>query len=117
MTKSKAELEQEIGSFVADFLDEQLGEHAGAVEVFVSGNTVTVRATNCFSPGEQDFVREKSDWHLFQEFKSRQFELVKRQLKERLEQIIDCEVLNIMSVVAPEGMRFEIVTLSKNLEN
>jgi hypothetical protein len=45
----------------------------------------------------------------------RQFERVKPQLKERLEQITDCEVLNLVSVVGQDGMRFE--ALSKNFEN
>jgi uncharacterized protein YbcI len=117
MEKSKAVLEQEISHLMADFLDQQLGEHASSVDTFLSGNTVTVRATNCLSPGERNLVQNEQDWHLLQEFKNRQFERVKLQLKERLEQITDCEVLNLVSVVGQDGMRFEVVTLSKNFEN
>jgi hypothetical protein len=87
------------------------------VDVFLSGNTITVRATNCFSPGERDLVQNEQDWHLLREFKNQQFERVKLQLKEQLEQITDCEVLNIVSVVGQDGMRFEVVTLSKNFGN
>jgi uncharacterized protein YbcI len=117
MKKSKAVLEKEISHLMADFLDRQLGEHAGAVDTFLSGNTVTVRATNCLSPGERSLVQNEQDWHLLQELKNQQFERVKLQLKEQLEQITDCEVLNIVSIVGQDGMRFEVVTLSKNFEN
>lgn len=117
MKKSKAELEKEISHLMADFLDQQMGEHASSVDAFLSGNTVTVRATNCLSPGERNFVQNEKDWHLLKEFKNQQFEQVKLQLKERLEQITDCEVLNIVSVVGQDGMRFEVVTLSQNFEN
>lgn len=111
---SRTLLEQII---MADFLDRQMGEHAGAVETFLAGDTITVRATNCLSPGERNLVQNEQDWHLLREFKSQQFEHVKLQLKEQLEQITDCEVLNIVSVVGQDGMRFEVVTLSKNFEN
>ena len=117
MKKSKAVLEKEICHLMADFLDQQMGEHASSVDAFLSGNTVTVRATNCLSPGERHLVQDEKDWHLLQEFKNQQFEQVKPQLKEQLEQIIDCEVLNIVSVVGQDGMRFEVVTLSQNFEN
>jgi hypothetical protein len=62
-------------------------------------------------------VQNEQDWHLLQEFKNLQFERVKLQLKEQLEQISDCEVLNIVSIVGQDGMRFEVVTLSRNFEN
>ncbi len=117
MKKSKAVLEKEISHLMVDFLDQQLGEHAGSVDTFLSGNTVTVRATNCLSPGERNLVQDERDWHLLQEFNNRQFERVKLQLKERLEQITDCEVLNIVSIVGQDGMRFEVVTLNKSFEN
>jgi len=117
MKKSKAELEKEISRLVADFLDRQLGEHAVSVDTFLSGNSLTVRATNCFSPGEKTLVQNEYDWHLFQDFKNQQFEKVEPQLKTQLEKITDCEVLNIVSVVGQDGMRFEVVMLGKNFEN
>jgi uncharacterized protein YbcI len=117
MKKSKAVLEKEISHLMADFLDRQLGEHASAVDAFLSGNTITVRATNCLSPGERSLVQNEQDWHLLQEFKNRQFERVKLQLKEQLEKITNCEVLSLVSVVGQDGMRFEVVTLSRNFEN
>jgi uncharacterized protein YbcI len=117
MKKSKSALEKEISHLMADFLDRQLGEHASAVDAFLSGNTITVRATNCLSPGERSLVQNEQDWHLLQEFKNRQFERVKLQLKEQLEKITNCEVLSLVSVVGQDGMRFEVVTLSRNFEN
>jgi len=113
----KSELEKEISRCVAAFLDQQLGEHAIAVETFLAGNTLTVRAANCFSPAEKLLTKNEHDWQLFQNFKHRQFEHVKMQLQERLEQITACKVINIVSVIDQDGMRFEVVTLSKYFEH
>lgn len=117
MNNSKTILQQKISALVADFLKQQLGEHAGSVETFLSGNLVTVYARDCFSPGEQALASNESDWRLFHQFKSQQFDSVKFLLKERLEEITGCEVCDIVSAIGPNGMRFEAITLDKNIDN
>ena len=117
MRRFKHELEQEISAVFFNFLQEQLGEHAASVTTFLSGNTFTVRADNCLAPGEQRLVQNEKHWQLLQEVKTRQFEKVKPLLKQQLEELTGCKILNIYSIVGQDGVRFEVITLSKNLEN
>lgn len=117
MKKTKAELENEISLSVAGFLDEQMGEHARTVTASLSGNTVTVRATHCLSPGEKLLVRDAESWRLFQEFKNQQFEKVKPHLQARLEKVTASKILDMVSVLGQNGVRFELVTLSRNFES
>ena len=117
MKKTKAELENEISASVADFLNEQMGEHAHSVTAFLSGNTVTVRATHCLAPGEKMLVRDEESWRLFKELKNQQFEKVKSYLQERLEKITASKVLDMESVLGQNGVRFELFTLNRNLES
>jgi len=77
----------------------------------------TVRADNCLAPGEQRFVQNEKYWQLLQEVKSRQFEKVKPLLKACLEELTGCKILNIYSIVSQDGVRFEVFTLSDNLES
>ncbi|MDZ7269023.1 MAG: DUF2294 domain-containing protein [candidate division KSB1 bacterium] len=116
MNNATAALARQISALVADFLNQQLGEHAAAVETFLSGNLVTVRASDCFAPGERALARNETDWRLFHQFKSQQFESVKWLLKERLEEITGCEVRDLVSALGPDGMRFAVVTLNKSIE-
>lgn len=117
MQKIKTEIEKQISRVVADFLNEQLGEHASSVTTLLSGNMFSVRADNCLAPGEKKLVQNEKHWYLLQEVKTRQFEKVKPLLKEQLEELTDCKILNIYSIVGQDGVRFEFFTLSQNLEN
>ncbi len=117
MQKSKAEVEKEISHYMAHFLSEQLGERPRAVAAFLSGDTVTVRASHCLAPGERLFVRDVQSWQLFQEFKNLQYEKVKPQLQERLEQITASKVIDIVSVLGQNGMRFDVITLNRHFES
>jgi uncharacterized protein YbcI len=117
MNKSKAELEQAISACVAFFLDEQMGEHARAVTAHLSGDTVTVRATGCLAPGERTFVHDEQGWRMFQQFKDQQFRKVRPQLEEQLEKLTASKVLEIVSVLDQNGIRVEVVTLSRSFEN
>lgn len=117
MAKSKAEMEEKIGNLVADFLKVQFGENVASVKTFLLGSVVIVCATNCLAPAERNFVRNQKNWNLFQELKARQFTQVELLLKKQLVEITGCEVLNIYSIVGQDGVRFEIITFSENLEN
>ncbi len=117
MKKTKAELENDISVSVADFLNEQMGEHARSVTAFLSGNTITVRATNCLSPGEKMLVRDEESWRLFREFKNQQFEKVKPQLQARLEKVTTSKILDIVSVLGQNGVRFELFTPNHPFED
>ncbi|MFQ6113784.1 MAG: Na-translocating system protein MpsC family protein [bacterium] len=117
MQKFKTEIEKEISRVVADFLNEQLGEYATSVTTLVSGNMFSVRADNCLAPSEIQLGQNEKHWHLLQEVKARQFDKVKPLLKEQLEELTGCKILNIYSIVGQDGVRFEFFTLSQNLEN
>lgn len=110
-------MEEEISAIVANFFKEQLGENLSSVTTALSGNMFTVRATNCLPPGEQNLVENEKHWNLLQEVKKQEFNQVKPLLKEMLEKVTGCEVLNIYSLIGKDGLRFEVVTLSNNLED
>ncbi len=117
MQKMKTEIEKEISRLFDNFLREQLGEQASFVTTFLSGNMFAVRADDCFAPGEQKLVQKEQHWPLLQEVKAQQFEQVKALLKEQLEELTGCKILNIYSVVGRDGVRFDFFTLSENLES
>ena len=116
MRRFKHELEQEINAVFSNFLQEQLGQHATSVQTFLSGNMLTVHALNCLAPGEQQLAQSQQHWKLLQETKTREFNQVESLLKEMLEKVIGCQVQNIYSMLGRDGVRFEVVTLSDNLE-
>lgn len=116
MKKSKAELEREIGGAVANFLQTQLGEQTTSVVTFLFNNTLVVCATNCLTPSERNLVQDKNDWNLLQQFKAQQFDAVKLMLKQQLEEITECEVLSIASIIGQDGVCFVMVTLGEGIE-
>lgn len=117
MRKFKTEMEQEISRLFANFLKEQLAENITSVTTVLSDNMFTIRATNCLPPGEQNLVQDKKHWNLLQEAKARQFEKVKPLLKKQMEGVTGCKILNMYSLIGQDGVRFEVFTLSENLEN
>ncbi len=117
MSRFKTETEDNISRAFDNFLKEQLGEHATSVTTYLSGHMLTVRADNCLAPGEQNLVQNEKHWQLLQEVKTRQFEKVKPLLKERLEELTGCKILNIYSIVSQDGVRFEVFTLRDNLKS
>ena len=117
MSRFKTEMENNISRVFENFLKEQLGEHATSVTTYLSGSMLTVRADNCLAPGEQNLVQNEKHWQLLQEVKARQFEKVKPLLKQQLQELTGCKILKIYSLVGQDGNRFEVFTLSENLEN
>ena len=117
MSRFETETGDIISRAVDNFLREQMGEHATSVTTYLSGKMFTVRADNCLAPGEQNLVQNEKHWQLFQDVKTQQFEKVKPLLKERLEELTGCKILNVYSIVSQDGVRFEVFTLSENLEN
>lgn len=117
MSRFKTELEDNISRAFNNFQKEQLGEHATLVTTYLSCNMLTVRADNCFAPGEQKLVQNEKHWQLFQEVKARQFEKVKPLLKQQLQELTGCKIFKIYSLVGQDGNRFEVFTLSENLES
>jgi len=117
MRRFKTEMENNISRAFDNFLKEQLGEHATSVTTYLSGHMLTVRADNCLAPGEQKLVQNEKHWQLLQEVKARQFEKVKPLLKQQLQELTGCKILKIYSLVGQDGNRFEVFTLSENLEN
>ena len=116
MRRFKHELEQGINAVFSNFLHEQLGQHATSVQTFLSGNMITVRALNCLAPGEQQLAQNHQHWKLLQETKTLEFNKIKPLLLKTLEKVTNCKVLNIYSLFGQDGVRFEVVTLSDNLE-
>ncbi len=77
---------------------------------------LTVRALNCLAPGEEQLAQNNQHWKLLQESKTLEFNKVKPLLLKTLEKVTNCKVLNIYSLFGQDGVRFEVVTLSDNLE-
>ncbi len=117
MSKAKKEMENNISRVFANFLKEQLGEPATSVTTYLSGNMFTVRADNCLAPGEHRLVQDEKHWRLLQEAKTRQFEKVEPLLKQHIEELTGCKILHLYSTVERDGVRFEVLSLSDNLEN
>lgn len=116
MTTAKVELEARISAVVLNFLQSQLGENASTVLTLLAGNAVAVRALDCLTPVEKQLAQNETDWSLLQHFKAQQFGHVQPMLKQKLEEITGTEVLNIVSSVDKDGLRFEIFTFKDDLE-
>lgn len=116
MTTAKVALETRINTLMTNFLQSQLGERASTVRTLLAGNAIAVRATDCLTPVEKQLAQNESDWHLLQHFKTQQFGHVQPMLKQKLEEVTGAEVLNIVSSVDKEGLRFEVFTFKEDLE-
>lgn len=117
MTTSKTEIERRLGALISGFLQSQLGESATPVLTLLAGNTVAVRAHDCLTPVEKQLAQNESDWRLLQHFKAQQFEHMQPMLKHKLEEVTGAEVLHIVTTVGKDGLRFEVVTFSEDLES
>ncbi len=117
MRSTTTDMESQIQTLMGDFFQEQMGENASSITTFLSGNMLTVRAENSLSPAEKKLAGDRKNWSLLQELKNQEFAKVKSLLKDRLEEMAGCNVLNISSMVEPDGIRYEIITFSENVES
>lgn len=113
----KQKIEHRLGAVIGSFLQSQLGEAASSVQAVLSGNTLAVRATDCLTPAERTLAQEESGWHLLQNYKAQQFDHAQPVLKDQLEGLLGCEIADIVTALSKDGVRFEMVTFSEDVEH
>lgn len=113
MNNTVTSLKAKIGNIVAGFLCEQLGEKVKSIETFQYRNKIVVYATGCFTPAEEDHVKNKGQSNLLRELKYKEFEQIQPLLKDHLEESLDLTIIRIKSLVGPGGDRVQYITLGK----
>ncbi len=93
--KTKSKLENELKKMIHKFLSEHLGEKATSISIALKSEMLTIFASKCLPPAEQNLTDKPMLFKLLQEVKTKQFDLQKSFLKAQIEKIMDCAVENI----------------------
>ncbi|MCB0283693.1 MAG: DUF2294 family protein [Calditrichae bacterium] len=101
LTKDKT---YHIDDAVREFLFTQLGENPHALSCHLNNEIVTVYAFGVASPAELN-VMKSGDQKMLIDFKSRQFESVKDELKEQISTILGRDVGKVHSAITEDGLR------------
>jgi uncharacterized protein YbcI len=112
----KKEMEKKISRIFGNFQKTQLGENADTVNTYLASNTLTIRSARCLAKGELKLMMEKKHWRLLKDAKEQEFEKVKPILKKHLEELTNCTILNIQSILGMDGSRLGFIITKENLE-
>ena len=117
MKKLNTEIITEMSDCVKKIVTEQLAENSTSMKINSSDELLVIHISNSLWPAEQRLNRRIEDLITFHEFKSRQFEEVKNSLKSELENLSDCKILNIESLLCKDNSRIIVATFFEGLEN
>jgi uncharacterized protein YbcI len=107
----------EMNEYAKKFVTEQLAENSTFMRINFGNELLVVHISNSLWPAEQRLNRRIEDISTFHEFKSRQFEEVKNILKSDLENLSECKIHNVESILCKDNSRIIVVTFLKSVEN
>ena len=110
MEKLKTEILTKMNESAKKFVTEQLAENSASTRINVCNALLVIHISSSLWPAEQRLNRRIEDLITFHEFKSRQFEEVKNILKSELENLSDCKILNIESLLCKDNSRIIVAT-------
>jgi len=110
MEKFKTEIITEMSEYAKKFVTEQLAENSASMRINICNELLVIHISSSLWPAEQRLNRRIDDTITFHEFKSRQFEEVKNSLKSELENLSDCKILNIESLLCKDNSRIIVAT-------
>jgi uncharacterized protein YbcI len=117
MEKLKTEIITEMGEYAKKFVTEQLAENSTSMRINISNELLVIHISGSLWPAEQRLNRRIEDLRTFHEFKTRQFEEVKNLLKNELENLSECKILNVESLLCKDNSRIIVATFLKRVEN
>jgi len=117
MEKLKIEKIAEMGKYAKKFVTEQLAENSASMRINICNELLVIHISRSLWPAEQRLNRRIEDLITFHEFKSRQFEEVKNILKSELENLSECKINNIESLLCKDNSRIIVATFLEGVEN
>ena len=117
MKKIKTEIITKMSESAKKFITEQLVENSTSMRIHICNELLVIHISSSLWPAEQRLNRRIEDLITFHDFKSRQFEEVKNVLKSELENISECKILNIESLLCKDNSRIIVATFFEGLEN
>jgi len=117
MKKFKTEIITKMKDSVKKFVTEQLAENSATMRINICNELLVIHISRSLWPAEQRLNRRIEDLITFHEFKSRQFEEVKNILKSELENLSECKILNIESLLSKDNSRIIVATFFEALGN
>jgi len=115
--KLRKEIIAKMSESVKKIVTEQLAENSASLRINISNELLVIHISSSLWPAEQRLNRRIADLATFNEFKSRQFEEVKNILKNELEKLSDCKILNIESLLCKDNSRIIIATFLNRVKN
>jgi uncharacterized protein YbcI len=117
MKKLNIEISTEMIDCVKKFVTEQLAENSASMRINICNELLVIHISNSLWPAEQRLNGRIDDIITFHEFKSRQFNEIKDILKSDLENLSECKILNMESLLCKDNSRIIVVTFLKRVEN
>ena len=117
MKKLNIEISTEMIDCVKKFVTEQLVENSTSMKINICNELLVIHISNSLWPAEQRLNGRIDDIITFHEFKSRQFNEIKDILKSDLENLSECKILNMESLLCKDNSRIIVVTFLKRVEN
>jgi uncharacterized protein YbcI len=94
-----------------EFVTEQLAENSASMKINICNELLVIHIYSLLWPAEQHLNRRTEDLITFHEFKTRQFKEVKNKLKRNLENLSECQVFNIESLLCKDNSRIIVAIL------
>ncbi len=107
----------EINKYAKKFVTEQLAENSASIRINICSEILVIHISRSLWPAEQRLHRRIEDISTFHEFKSRQFEEVKNILKNGLENLSECKIHNVESILCKDNSRIIVATFLKRIKN
>ena len=117
MEKFKTEIITKINKSAKKFVTEQLAENAASIRINICSELLVIHISSSLWPAEQRLNRRIEDLITFHEYKSRQFAEVKNILKSELENLSECKILNIETLLCKDNSRIIVATFLKKIKN
>ena len=117
MENLKKEIITKMSEAAKKFVAEQLAENSASLKINICDELIVIYISSSLWPAEQRLNRRIEDLKTFHEFKLRQFEEIKNILKNELENLSECLILNIESILCKDNSRIIVATFLKRVEN
>jgi uncharacterized protein YbcI len=117
MEKLKTEIITKMNESVKKFVTDQLAENSASTKINICNSLLVIHISSSLWPAEQRLNKRIEDLITFHEFKSKQFEEVKNILKSELENLSECKILNMESLLCKDNSRIIVATFFEKSRN
>lgn len=105
MLKLTEEMTLQVDEVVRNFFETRLGEKPHSLSCYLNNDILAVYVHGVNSPAEQAMMNSKVEKKLLVEYKAQQFESVKHELCEKINQLLCWNIRQMHTSITNDGIR------------